>query len=225
MVIKPLKSAVVIILFMLAGVLFGHLFQAYWPSLKNSFLTQQELYLTPNTELQSRFSQMVVKPLGWRDLLPEEEEAYLSQYQAKYQQNKKVESLVDQVLLSIQASTDKAYMSTLSSTNIVEDLLEQAISISGFIVPIDLNEDRTLKSFFVVPYYGACIHFPPPPPNQMVYVQLPDGFAHHNLNDAFTLTGILKKGLFEDPLGTSAYMLEVTSIIAYYGQPDDVRTH
>ncbi|MDO6566982.1 DUF3299 domain-containing protein [Alteromonas sp. 1_MG-2023] len=229
---RPVKTVLVLLLFLLAGSLFGRLFQLYWPDIKHLLADSPALYHTENSELQATFNQTEVTHLGWRDLLPEKEETYLSKYQSNNTpselsqvQTGTVQALTDQLLLSIQASSDEDYKSALHSTNIVKGVLGKAISISGFIVPIEVNDDRTLQSFFVVPYFGACIHFPPPPPNQIIFVQLPDGFAYHNLADAFTLTGILEQGMFEDPLGTSAYQLKVTNIVAYHGQPDDFRAH
>ena len=104
-------------------------------------------------------------------------------------------------------------------------MIGKAVTISGFIVPIDVSEDQRIESYFLVPYFGACIHYPPPPPNQMIYVELAEGFSDLNLEQAYTVSGFLEKGLYEDPLGTSAYILNVTHIKAYYGQPDDVRIH
>jgi len=233
---KPLKTVLLLLLFLVAGSVFARLVQLYWPSIKHQFTTSEALYQTSTPKLQALFSQEIeqksVLRLSWQDLLPEQEEATLRQYQSGNAASElspaqigTVQSITNQLLLSIQASSDENYKSALHSTNIVQTVLGKAISISGFIVPIEVNEDRTLQSFFVVPYYGACIHFPPPPPNQIIFVQLPDGFAHHNLADAFTLTGILEQGMFEDPLGTSAYTLNVYDIKAYHGQPDDFRAH
>ena len=233
---KPLKTVLLLLLFLVAGSVFARLVQLYWPSIKHQFTTSEALYQTSTPKLQALFSQEIeqksVVRLSWQDLLPEQEEATLRQYQSGNAASElspaqigTVQSITNQLLLSIQASSDENYKSALHSTNIVQTVLGKAISISGFIVPIEVNEDRTLQSFFVVPYYGACIHFPPPPPNQIIFVQLPDGFAHHNLADAFTLTGILEQGMFEDPLGTSAYTLNVYDIKAYHGQPDDFRAH
>ena len=45
------------------------------------------------------------------------------------------------------------------------------IRLSGFAVPLDLAGDK-VRRFLLVPYYGACIHLPPPPANQIVDVTL-----------------------------------------------------
>ena len=47
----------------------------------------------------------------------------------------------------------------------------QLIEIPGFIVPLSEDSEGLVTEFFLVPYVGACIHVPPPPPNQIVYVK------------------------------------------------------
>ena len=47
------------------------------------------------------------------------------------------------------------------------------VEIAGFIVPLELDGDiETVKEFILVPDPLACIHVPPPPPNQMIYVKM-----------------------------------------------------
>jgi hypothetical protein len=45
------------------------------------------------------------------------------------------------------------------------------VRLPGFIVPLEDFQDRA-KEFLLVPYFGACVHLPPPPPNQMIYVTM-----------------------------------------------------
>lgn len=50
-------------------------------------------------------------------------------------------------------------------------LVGRRVRVPGFIVPLEDFQDRA-KEFLLVPYFGACIHLPPPPPNQLVYVKM-----------------------------------------------------
>jgi hypothetical protein len=134
-------------------------------------------------------------------------------------------NIAEQILLSIGASTDKAYRDAMFSTNVVEELLGQPSAISGFIVPLELGSEQQLTSFFLVPYFGACIHYPPPPPNQLIYVRVDGHMKIPDINIAYTVTGVLKQGLYEDIVGTSAYQLNLISIELFSGQPDDFRQH
>lgn len=52
----------------------------------------------------------------------------------------------------------------------------KAVKIPGFMVPLE-DEQRSVVEFLLVPSPQACIHVPPPPPNQMVYVKMKKGTA------------------------------------------------
>ena len=47
------------------------------------------------------------------------------------------------------------------------------VRIPGFVVPLE-DKQNTVSEFLLVPYVGACIHTPPPPPNQIVQVRTAD---------------------------------------------------
>jgi hypothetical protein len=49
------------------------------------------------------------------------------------------------------------------------------IRIGGYPVPLETDAKGRSTLFFLVPYPGACIHVPPPPPNQLVLVRYPQG--------------------------------------------------
>jgi len=38
------------------------------------------------------------------------------------------------------------------------------------VVPLDFNAESAYTEFLLVPYFGACLHTPPPPPNQIIFV-------------------------------------------------------
>ena len=64
---------------------------------------------------------------------------------------------------------DDPYSRALVSTNVIAEMDGARVRIPGFIVPIETNEDKLVTEFFIVPYFGACLHMPPPPPNQIIY--------------------------------------------------------
>ena len=50
---------------------------------------------------------------------------------------------------------------------------DQLVEVKGFIVPLEMDEYlNTVKEFFLVPDPMACIHVPPPPPNQIIYIRM-----------------------------------------------------
>ncbi len=56
-----------------------------------------------------------------------------------------------------------------------EGLSGSQIRIPGYILPLKSDNDRRITEFLLVPWVGACIHTPPPPPNQMIHVTVPGG--------------------------------------------------
>jgi uncharacterized protein len=52
----------------------------------------------------------------------------------------------------------------------IKGLNNQVVKIPGYIVPLT-DDLESFNEFLIVPDPQACIHFPPPPPNQILYVK------------------------------------------------------
>jgi uncharacterized protein len=92
------------------------------------------------------------------------------------------------------------------------------IRIPGFIVPLD-DADEQGAEFLLVPYYGACVHTPPPPPNQMAFVSMSDGKQVKLwLFDAIWMEGTLRIVNYESPYGSVGYTIEGLSMRPYTGR-------
>ena len=99
---------------------------------------------------------------------------------------------------------------------IVESLNGKVVKIPGFVVPLE-GDNETTSEFLLVPYFGACIHVPPPPANQIVYVKFSEAVPIDNLYDAVWVTGILTTVGWEGDLATVGYSLAGTSVSPYDG--------
>lgn len=88
------------------------------------------------------------------------------------------------------------------------------VKIPGFVVPLE-GDENTVTEFLLVPYFGACIHVPPPPPNQIIYVKFPQGAPVQELWDVIYVIGQLKTETFASDLGQAGYVLEGKSIEEY----------
>lgn len=101
------------------------------------------------------------------------------------------------------------------STDTLKKLDGKLVRIPGFVVPLDdFQEDGA--EFLLVPYYGACVHTPPPPPNQIVMVEMTGKKAiKMNLFDAVWMSGRLKISSVESPYGTVGYQLEGLKVEPY----------
>lgn len=80
----------------------------------------------------------------------------------------------------------------------------QEIRLSGFVVPLERDQDNHLCEFLLVPYFGACIHVPPPPVNQIVHVRLPKGVNGVETMDSVTVCGRL---MLDEGDGQAGYEL------------------
>ncbi|MGB5520807.1 MAG: DUF3299 domain-containing protein [Gammaproteobacteria bacterium] len=72
------------------------------------------------------------------------------------------------------------------------ELNGKKIRLPGYLLPLEF-EDKKVTEFLLVPWVGACIHTPPPPPNQIVHVKLDKGFEMGD--DMFTavwVNGVMK---------------------------------
>jgi hypothetical protein len=93
------------------------------------------------------------------------------------------------------------------------------VKVPGFVVPLEFSKDGLVREFFLVPYIGACIHVPPPPPNQIVFVELAVAMRLPSVYDAVWITGTLRTQIKNSQLGTAAYTLEATKVENYDFEP------
>ncbi|MDW3095764.1 MAG: DUF3299 domain-containing protein [Gammaproteobacteria bacterium] len=105
---------------------------------------------------------------------------------------------------------------TLASAPIVPELNNQLVKIAGFIVPLDFDFDtETFKEFLLVPYFGACIHTPPPPSNQIVYVSSKTRLDQEWLDYAVWASGILSTKSKDSLQGYAAYSMDDVNLEEY----------
>jgi uncharacterized protein len=101
------------------------------------------------------------------------------------------------------------------ATDTLKKLDGKLVRIPGFVVPLDDFQEEGAE-FLLVPYYGACVHTPPPPPNQIVMVGMAGNKAVKlNLFDAVWMSGRLKISSVESPYGTVGYQLEGLKVEPY----------
>lgn len=105
-------------------------------------------------------------------------------------------------------------MAALASAPVVPEMAGKMIKIPGFVVPVQ-GDGINVTEFFLVPYFGACIHVPPPPSNQIIYVRFEPGTKVDNLYDAIWVTGKLSTETITHDLASSGYSLEAFVIEPY----------
>jgi hypothetical protein len=112
-------------------------------------------------------------------------------------------------------------MKQIGTLHTVEALNGAKVRLSGYVVPLESDSDGNMVEFFFVPFYGACIHVPPPPPNMLVHVRLSHGIPTPSLYDPLTLKGVLHTQVTENPLAASAYAVDNGTLEAYSNSDDD----
>lgn len=125
------------------------------------------------------------------------------------------EQVTQQLQNSAAISSEDPYQQALVSTKVKPEMHKQSIRIPGFIVPLEFNEQQNITQFFLVPYFGACIHVPPPPPNQIIFVTYAEGLKLSSIYDPFWISGVLTTSIIENEMATSAYSLQMYSFEEY----------
>lgn len=94
---------------------------------------------------------------------------------------------------------------------VVAGLNGKRVAIGGYVVPLDF-EAATIKEFLLVPFVGACIHVPPPPANQIIYVKSASGIEISGSFDPVKVTGTLKTETAFTGLADAGYSLEAETV-------------
>ena len=148
------------------------------------------------------------KEIGWDELKPEEEK--------RIDPDSDLESLeiindwyAGDSYSSIPNASSGYYGAPVQaySVGVVEDFDGQKVRIPGFIVPIEFEAGKLVTEFFLVPYFGACFHKPPPPPNQIVYVVSKSPIRYESLYEPIWVMGTLKTEQKGNEIATSAYSM------------------
>jgi len=88
------------------------------------------------------------------------------------------------------------------------------IRIAGFLVPLE-ESDREIREFLLIPYFGGCIHVPPPPANQIIHVMLKKALKGMKSMDAIWISGVLETQHFDSDIGSASYHMEAVKVEPY----------
>ncbi|CAM4197178.1 MULTISPECIES: DUF3299 domain-containing protein [Vibrio] len=135
--------------------------------------------------------------LNWIDLIPESERAQFDQQQ-----------------MPMPSSHDGGAAPQAKIGSVRTELDGSQVKIPGFVIPLE-GDANNVTEFLLVPYFGACIHVPPPPPNQIIYVKFPSGAPVQELWDVVYVVGELKAQTVEHELAETGYLLNGTSLEPY----------
>ena len=150
-----------------------------------------------------------VRELEWDDLMPKDWDPFAGIAE--------LQSSSGGELIDGSPEADKAmeaFVTAGKSAPVVPELDGQRVKIPGFVVPLDF-EGTSVSEFLLVPYFGACIHVPPPPANQIVYVKSKDAYPIDDIYDPVWITGTLSTQAFYNDTGDAGYSMQATGIEPY----------
>ena len=101
-----------------------------------------------------------------------------------------------------------------NASKLNEKLNGVLVKIPGFIIPMTQSA-RGVTEFMLVPYVGACIHTPPPPPNQLVLVNAKKPWPSDSLWDPVWVVGIMRTKLQKTDLGQTGYTMQAEKMEIY----------
>ena len=90
----------------------------------------------------------------------------------------------------------------------------QTVRLPGYVVPLDVSPDA-MREFLLVPYFGACIHSPPPPANQIVHVVTATPAKGLKAMEVIWVRGVMQSKRGDSVMGASGYRIEKASIEPY----------
>lgn len=131
--------------------------------------------------------------IDWMDLIPADE---LENYRLG------VAFAVSRADHSVEQRPDQ-----FGSFKTVPSMNGRKVALQGYVVPLDIDEHGLMTSFFFVPTLGACIHVPPPPPDQMIYVSLSKPVTAPEYGESAWLKGTLRTEAQNLELASAAYTM------------------
>ena len=165
-----------------------------------------------------------IQTLAWEDLIPSDSPAgdpfeglnedqrgaaawtlsVLDSLPERNADNEEIFKVIDKALaelknagIDIETIREK---SKILNSSVVDELNGQTIRLPGYLLPLEMS-GTDVTEFLLVPYVGACIHAPPPPPNQIVHVTIDGekGYKSKALFDPVLVTGVISiKTLVKD---------------------------
>jgi hypothetical protein len=146
------------------------------------------------------------KTIAWEALVPPGWDPFKDFKSLDFQSMDDGDPRAAQMMKKMRQAWDNAPINTA--------LVGQAVRIAGFVVPLEDSKEG-LKEFLLVPYFGACIHSPPPPSNQIVHVLPKTAAKGLRSMDTVWVSGTLTGGQIDSYMGNASWRLEAQSVLPY----------
>ncbi len=146
------------------------------------------------------------RTIGWEQLIPAGWDPYKDLKALNLDGLKDNDPKADEALKKMRQMWDNAPINPM--------VLGQNVRLPGFMVPLEDLPEGT-KEFLLVPYFGACVHSPPPPANQIVHVVLDKPTKRFRLMDTLWATGTLSATKTDSHMGVASYRLDAKLVAPF----------
>ncbi|MBS7559255.1 DUF3299 domain-containing protein [Pseudomonas sp. RC4D1] len=147
------------------------------------------------------------KDLTWSEMIPPDAPPEVSNMQPLHD--------LSQMSDALAAESAPAAKQDLPNAPVVKSLDGQTVRLPGYIVPLEVNEEGRTTEFLLVPYFGACIHVPPPPSNQIVHVTSELGVKLDELYQPYWIEGAMQVKPSTSELADAGYQMAAQKIYVY----------
>jgi hypothetical protein len=150
----------------------------------------------------------VFRDTKWPELLPED----WNPYRQVRKLREGMESMTDDDPRAMEMLKNLREMWNNAPINAALD--GAAVRIPGYVVPLDESKGG-IREFLLVPYFGACIHTPPPPSNQIIHVLTDRPIEGLHAMDTVWISGTLKADRSDSVMGASSYRMQAALVKPY----------
>jgi hypothetical protein len=164
------------------------------------------LAVTAPEAQDSKATSANVQEVNWKDLVPPGFDP--NRLLKKYYQDVAMLKDNDPRAVRLAEELQKAW----ESAPVVEALDNKIVRLSGFLVTLE-GDGKAVSEFLLVPFFGACIHVPPPPSNQIVLVRTAaNPFKVKQMFQTVSVTGRLRAEAVRNDVASASYVIEATHV-------------
>jgi len=133
--------------------------------------------------------------ISWDDLVPEDWNPNSVFEQYSYEE---LNAMTDEQYYSL----EEQFQKILDASPTVDGLDGKKVRIPGYMLPLEYT-DTSIKEFLLVPYFGACVHTPPPPANQIIHGKIENQLFMSELFEPVWISGTIQTIRSKSSLGES----------------------
>ena len=174
--------------------------------MKRLFVLLSALTLLASAPLASAGSADAPIELGWKDLIPQGEMTAVEEFlrQSLGENSDGMLGMVPHGSIS----------NPQSAAQLVSEYDGKTVKLPGYMVPLDYDGEGS-KTFLLVPFVGACVHVPPPPPNQIVLVEADEPYPLKDYFEPVYVTGPFNRFQSETDLAEVGYLIKGRKVEPY----------